>query len=171
MSWVAAVVRVMPHSICGFAIRSVSIENGSGGSSPGCISSAGPVDGAAVEPRRRAGLEPAEREARARSSVARQPDRRRLADPAGRDLLLADMDQAAQEGAGGQHHGAGAEARGHRPAGRRRPGRPRSSRSSASPSITVRFGVSRGSPPAWRPHRACGRPGRAGRAPPGPCGG
>ena len=35
-----AVVRVMPHSICGVVIRSVSTENGSGGSSPGCISTA-----------------------------------------------------------------------------------------------------------------------------------
>ena len=40
MSWVAGVVRVMPHWICRLAIRSVSTENGSGGSSPGCISSA-----------------------------------------------------------------------------------------------------------------------------------
>ena len=35
--------------------------------------------------------------------------RRRLADAAGGDLLLADMDEAAQEGAGGEHHGAGAD--------------------------------------------------------------
>ena len=38
--WVASVVRVMPHWICGFSIRPVSTENGSGGSSPGCISTA-----------------------------------------------------------------------------------------------------------------------------------
>src|SRR3954471_4943490 len=37
-SWVAAVVRVMPHWICAVVIRSVITENGSGGSSPGCIS-------------------------------------------------------------------------------------------------------------------------------------
>ncbi len=30
----------MPHSICGVSIRAVSVENGSGGSSPGCISTA-----------------------------------------------------------------------------------------------------------------------------------
>ena len=35
--------------------------------------------------------------------------RRRFADPAGRGLLLADVDQAAQERAGGQDHGAGGE--------------------------------------------------------------
>ena len=40
MSCVACVVRVMPHWICGVSIRRVSIENGSGGSSPGCISTA-----------------------------------------------------------------------------------------------------------------------------------
>ena len=33
----------------------------------------------------------------------------RFADAAGRGLLLADMDQAAQEGAGGEHHGGGGE--------------------------------------------------------------
>ena len=40
ISCVAAVVRVMPHWICGVVMRSVSVENGSGGSSPGCISTA-----------------------------------------------------------------------------------------------------------------------------------
>ena len=37
----------------------------------------------------------------------RQAKGRGLADAAGRDLGLADMDQPAQEGAGGEHHGAG----------------------------------------------------------------
>ena len=40
MSWVAGVVRVMPHSTCGVVISLVSTENGSAGSSPGCISTA-----------------------------------------------------------------------------------------------------------------------------------
>jgi hypothetical protein len=31
-AWVASVVRVMPHWICGVSIRSVRAENGSGGS-------------------------------------------------------------------------------------------------------------------------------------------
>ena len=44
-------------------MRSVSIENGSGGSSPGCISSAAQSMVRAVEPRRRSGLQPAERKA------------------------------------------------------------------------------------------------------------
>ena len=42
-----------------------------------------------------------------RSSVSGKPDRRRFADPAGRDLLFADMDEAAQERPGGQNHRAG----------------------------------------------------------------
>ena len=36
-------------------------------------------------------------------------ERRRLADAPGRDLCLADMDEAAEKGAGGQHDGAGAK--------------------------------------------------------------
>ena len=64
----------------------------------------GPVDGAAVEPRRRAGLEPAHGKAqRLGSSASRGRAPRRPGRPASSP---ADMDQAAQEGAGGQHHGA-----------------------------------------------------------------
>ena len=65
-----------------------------------------PVDRLAVEPRRRAGLEAAEREAeRAPASrdspiAGASPTR-----PAG-ICCLADMDEAAQERAGGEHHGA-----------------------------------------------------------------
>jgi len=52
-SWVAGVVRVMPHWICGVVIRSVMTENGSGGSSPGCISTA---DQSMVVPSSRGGV-------------------------------------------------------------------------------------------------------------------
>ena len=107
MAWVAAVVRVIAHWICGFVMRSVSVENGSGGSSPGCISSAAQSMVRAVEPRRRAGLQPPERETDPLQR-ARKPRRRRFADAAGRNLPLADMDEAAQERACGQHHGASA---------------------------------------------------------------
>ncbi len=65
-----------------------------------------PVDGAAIEPRRRAGFQPPEREAAALQGRGK-PDCRRFADPAGRNLLLADMDEAAQERPGGQNHRAG----------------------------------------------------------------
>ena len=62
-----------------------------------------PVDGGAVEARRRAGLEPPQREAE-RLERRRQPERRRLPGPAGRPVPLAEMDQPAQEGAGGDDH-------------------------------------------------------------------
>ena len=62
----------------------------------------GPIDRAAVEPRRRAGLEPPERKAVAGERL-RQAERRLFADAARRDLFVADMDQAVEEGAGRQH--------------------------------------------------------------------
>ena len=62
----------------------------------------GPIDRAPVEPGRRPGLEAAEREAEMLER-ARQPDRGRLAHaPRGR-LALADVNEAAQERAGGQY--------------------------------------------------------------------
>ena len=104
MRWVAALVRVMPHSTWGVPIRSVSIENGSGGSSPGCISTAAQ---SMVRPSSRGGV-PVFSRPRAKSEPLqgqRQTDRRRLAYPPRRGLALADMDQAAQEGSGGEHDG------------------------------------------------------------------
>jgi hypothetical protein len=62
----------------------------------------GPVDRAAVEPRRCAGLEPPERETVARECL-RQAKRRLFANAPRRDLLTADMNQAVEEGAGRQH--------------------------------------------------------------------
>ena len=107
-SWVAAVVRVMPHWICGVVDALGQDRERLRRLVAGLHLDRGPVDGAAIEPRRRAGLQPAERKADALER-ARQAERRRLADAAGRRLLLADMDQAAQERAGGQHHRAGRE--------------------------------------------------------------
>ncbi len=60
-----------------------------------------PIDGAAVEPRRRSGLETAQAESKPLQGLGKAK-RRRLAYPARRDLLLADMNEAAEEGAGGQ---------------------------------------------------------------------
>ena len=79
-------------------IRSVRVENGSGGSSPGCISSAAQ---SMVAPSSRGGVPVFSRPSAKPEALqgAREADRRRLADPAGRDLLLADMDEAAQKGA------------------------------------------------------------------------
>ena len=50
---VSAVVRVIPHSICGTVICSVRVENGTGGSSAGCISS---WSQSIVRPSKRAGV-------------------------------------------------------------------------------------------------------------------
>ena len=84
----------------------------------------GPVDGAPVEPGRGAGLQPAEREPGALQRLG-EADRRRIADPPGRAALGPDMDGAAQERAGGQHHGAGADGlAGIRHHARRLPARP-----------------------------------------------
>src|SRR5438045_539275 len=57
---------------------------------------AGPVDRAAVEPRRRPGLEAPERKA-VTGERLRQAERRLFADPARRDLLVADMNEAIEE--------------------------------------------------------------------------
>ena len=59
MAWVAAVVWVMWQAICGVVMRSVRNENGLRRIVAGLHLESVPVDGAAVEARRRAGLEPA----------------------------------------------------------------------------------------------------------------
>src|SRR4051812_30191668 len=59
-----------------------------------------PIDGAAVEPRRRSGLEPSEDKAQAFQSK-RQAGGRRLAHTPGRDLMFPNMDETPQERAGG----------------------------------------------------------------------
>ena len=71
----------------------------------------------------------------------RQTEGRGLADAAGRDLRLAHMDEPAQEGAGGQHHGRRRQSRrpsasgraGHAPVARCRGRAPRPRRWSGSP--------------------------------------
>ena len=102
MSCVAAVVRVMWQSTCGVVIAAVIVENGSGGSSPGCRSR---LAQSIVRPSRRGGVPVFSRPSRrpgARQRL-RQADARRLAMPAGRRRRLAEMDQPAQERAGRQH--------------------------------------------------------------------
>ena len=61
----------------------------------------GPIDGSAIESRRRSGLEAPEAEAELLQPFA-QPDRRVFAHAPGRKGLRADMDHAAQKGPGGQ---------------------------------------------------------------------
>ena len=165
-SWVAALVRVIPHWICGVVMRSVSTENGSGGSSPGCISTA---DQSMVVPSSRGGVpvfsrpsaNPARSRVRERPIAGASPTR-----PAGICCSPIWI----------------------------RPRRNVPVVSTTAPQSTIRpirqpdaadlpgsimqivdfgfdhgeIGRARGSPAAWPPHRACDRPGRAGRARPGP---
>ena len=86
ISCVAAVVRVMPHEICGVSIRSVSVENGSGGSSPGCICR---LAQSMVRPSSRGGVPVFSRPSAnpSRSSVVDRPMAGRFADAAGRRLV------------------------------------------------------------------------------------
>ena len=69
----------MPQAICGVVMRSVRNENGTGGSSPGCISS--PAQ-SMVRPSSRGGVPVLSRPSAQAQPVERlgQPDRRRLAD-------------------------------------------------------------------------------------------
>ena len=109
MAWVASVVWVMWQTICGVVTDVVRKENGCGGSSPCCTCK---PSQSMVRPSRRGGVPVLRRPMRRPKTIEprREAERRRLVDAPGRDLALADMDQAAQEGAGGEHHGAGAEA-------------------------------------------------------------
>ena len=162
-------VRVMPHSICGVFDPLGQRRERLGRLVARLHLQRRPVDRAAVEPRRRAGLQPAERKADI-FQRARQSERRRFADAAGGNLFFADMDQAAQKRSGGEHHGAGANL----PAVGKFDAAHASRRRSADrrPRLrSPRDWRGREFPPASPPHRACDRPARAARAPPGPCAG
>ena len=78
-------------------------EKTGAGSSPGCSASTRKVDGAPVQARRRAGLEPSRRQLQFAQPRA-QALGRRVAGAAGFVVFQADMDQARQERAGRQHH-------------------------------------------------------------------
>ena len=90
----------------------MKLNTGTGSRSPGCSSHLREVDGAAVDARRRAGLQAALRQLQL-LQPRRQRDRRRIAGPAGLVVVQPDVDAAVQEGAGRQHHGARAEANAH----------------------------------------------------------
>jgi hypothetical protein len=75
----------------------------------GLLGALAEVDRAAVQPRRRAGLEPALRQLEF-LQPRRQADRRRVAGTTAGMVLEPDMDLAVEEGAGRQHHRAGAKA-------------------------------------------------------------
>ena len=69
---------------------------------------AAPIDGAAVESGRGAGLQPAHAKAEP-VKPGRKPKGRCLADTSGPDLALADMNQPVEKGAGCEHDSAGGE--------------------------------------------------------------
>ena len=73
--------------------------NGVGSSSPGCAGKARPVDGASVETRRRAGLQPATAQAKLLQRLAEQ-DGIRLAGASRGILLLAAVNQPVEECSG-----------------------------------------------------------------------
>ena len=109
MACVARVVCVMWQTTCGVGDRLGEEREGLGRVVAALNLEPVPVDGAAVEAGRGSGLEPAH--AKAEPVEARgETEGRGLADAPGGDLALADMDQPAQKGAGGQHDGAGGEA-------------------------------------------------------------
>ena len=82
--------------------------NGVGSASPGCTWKLRPVDGAAVEARRRAGLEAAAAQAKLLQRFAQQ-DGGRFAGASRGILLLAAVDQAVEKRAGGDDDGGGAD--------------------------------------------------------------
>ena len=81
---------------------------GVGSASPGCTSKLRPVDGAAVEARRRAGLEAAAAQTELLQGFAEQ-DRGWFAGASCGILLLAAVDEAVEECAGGDDDGGGAD--------------------------------------------------------------
>ncbi len=83
--------------------------NTGAGSSPGCTSSAREIDRAAVEARRRAGLQAADRQPQLAQPRAERL-RRRVAGAPGLVMVEPDVDQARQERSGRQHDGVGLEA-------------------------------------------------------------
>ena len=99
MRWVSSVVRVMWQGSCGAVTAVVSDEKNSGSGIAVLDLKRVPVDRRPVEPRRGSGLEPREREAGAVQALGER-DRGRIAEAAGGRSLVAEMDHAAQEGAG-----------------------------------------------------------------------
>ena len=106
----AGVVQVTWQGTWGVVIRSVRVEKGGGGSSPGWHSS--PAQ-SMVRPSRRGGVPVFRRPSGKPGAAERfgQAEGRSFTDAAGRDLLLAQVDQPAQERARGQDDGTGADRR------------------------------------------------------------
>ena len=108
MSWVRALVWVMPQATCGTTGASLRKLSITGSSSPSCRSSRSQ---AMVRPSRRGGVPVLRRPMGSAEAVEAVRERlgRRLAHAAAGAGAVADMDHAVEEGAGGQDHGAGAD--------------------------------------------------------------
>ena len=140
-AWVSAVVRVMWQGSCGAVISRRQRREELRLGIAVLELERRPVDRRAVEPRRRPGLEPAEREPGAVQALGER-DRGRIAEAASGRPLVAEMDHPAQERAGRDHDCAAGDgaavAR-----DRDRSLAPATDRiRSASPSTTIRSGVS-----------------------------
>ena len=109
MACVALVVAVTPHWICRLEISACQKREGHRRVVARLHLQRRPVDRAPIEPGRRPGLEPAEAQVE-RQEPRRKPIGGRLAMPAGRNPLLAAVDDPAQERPRGQDDGAGANA-------------------------------------------------------------
>ena len=159
----------MWQATCGVVMRSVRNENGTGGSSPSWTSSPAqsivvPSSRGGVPVLSRPSAKPARRKVCDRPSDGASPTR-----PAG-IFSCADMNEPAAERC--RWSAPRAPPRSRRPSpSTMPPTRPlaSSSRSSAAPSRIVEAWRSRQASPHRLGDRACGRPGRAARAPPGPC--
>ena len=101
MRWVSAVVRVMWQGSWGAVTRRGQRREEFGLRIAVLDLEPRPVDGRAVEPGRGAGLEPSERESGGVEALGER-DRGRIAEAAGRRALFAEMDDPAQERAGGE---------------------------------------------------------------------
>jgi hypothetical protein len=125
------------------------------------------IDAAAVEARRRAGLQAAGRQLQL-AQARGQADAGGIAHAAGLVVVEADVDQAGEEGAGGQHHGFGLEAQAELGDGAGDAVAGDGEVVDGLPGTASGWAGSPaggGSPPCT----ARGRPGRAWRAPPVPC--
>ena len=166
MACPTALVRVMWQSTCGSARLVGQFRKEIGFAIARLAFQSGPIDRAPVEPRRCPGFEPAKRKTEP-LETRRQAYARRLAGPPGGDAIVADMDQAAQEGSSGEHGRSAIEPLcagrddGLNPPGIRRQAQPPLLRRSSNSRSRVAL-------PAWQGDNACGRPGREVHAPPDP---
>ena len=106
MSCVRSLVCVIQHGTCrGCCSRRAEKRKHRHRLVAGLLGHCGEIDGASVDARRRAGLQPAHRQLAIRAAVRQVLTARRIAGTAGLVILQTDMDQAGQKCSRGQHHG------------------------------------------------------------------